>query len=190
LEPNSFPGVADSAIIRDRALIREGAIVGEKSRLGISVYVGPGVVIGANCKIQNLAQIYEPAVIGNGCFIGPGTILTNDRYPRAITLAGEQKTEDDWTKAGVRLHEGVSLGASVVCVGPLELGEWSFVAAGSVVTRSFSAYSLIAGNPARRIGWVGRAGRRLDLIDGHWICPVSGEKFVQGSSSGCLEPLR
>jgi hypothetical protein len=118
-------------------------------------------------------------------FIGPAVVLTNDEFPRAVTPDGGLKTGSDWTM--VTIGEGASIGARSVLVAPLTVGRWSLVAAGSVVTRDVPDYALVAGVPARRIGWVGPAGQRLELADKvGWICPVTGAASVE--NGGVLAP--
>lgn len=159
--------------------IREHARVGAGTSLGQYVYVGPGAVIGRNCKIQNAAMIYEPAILGDGVFIGPRAILTNDLHPRAITPEGRPKTATDWSSVGVVVEYGASIGAGAVCVAPITIGSWATVAAGAVVVNDVPPHALVGGVPARRIGWVGRAGVRLQLRDNAWYCPVTGDRFVE-----------
>lgn len=115
------------------------------------MYIGPSVVIGDNCKIQNNALIYEPAVLEDGVFVGPGAILTNDKNPRAINVDGSLKEKGDWDAVGVHLEAGASVGAGAVCVAPLRIGSWALVGAGSVVIHSVSAQTIVAGNPARTV---------------------------------------
>jgi acetyltransferase-like isoleucine patch superfamily enzyme len=110
------------------------------------------VVIGDNCKIQNNALIYEPAVINDGVFIGPAVVLTNDKQPRAINRDGSVKSVRDWYPVGVTIGAGASIGANSVCVAPIEIGEWSAIGANSVVTRDVLANEMVTGNPARSRG--------------------------------------
>jgi UDP-2-acetamido-3-amino-2,3-dideoxy-glucuronate N-acetyltransferase len=138
------------------------------------------VRIGDNVKIQNYALVYEGADVGAGAFIGPGVVLTNDRFPRAVNPDGTPKSAADWELVGVAVGEGASLGARSVCIAPLAIGRWALVAAGSVVTEDVPDFALVVGSPARRIGWVGRAGRPLvQEADGRWRCPVSDERYVE-----------
>jgi acetyltransferase-like isoleucine patch superfamily enzyme len=132
--------------------IRENVVIGENCIIGRNVYIGPGVVIGNNCKIQNNALIYEPAVIEDGVFIGPAVVLTNDRQPRAVNRDGSLKGPSDWEQTGVVIRKGASIGASAVCVAPVEVGEWSVVGANSVLTRDAEAGVVYAGNPAKAKG--------------------------------------
>ena len=143
------------------AQVREHAQLGDDVVLGRGAYVGTGVMVGARSKIQNHALVYEPAHLGDGVFVGPAAVLTNDTYPRAVNPDGTAKGAADWTPVGVTLGEGCSVGARAVCVAPVTVGAWAVVAAGAVVTRDVPAFALVAGVPARRIGWVGRAGRPL-----------------------------
>lgn len=159
------------------AQIREGARLGADCNIGRGAYVGPDVVIGDNCKLQNYALVYEPARLGDGVFIGPAAVLTNDEFPRAVNLDGSPKSGDDWHAVGVVIGDGASIGARAVCIAPVAIGAWALVAAGAVVTKDVPAHALMVGVPARRIGWVGRAGRPLVQDGAEWECPVSGERF-------------
>lgn len=116
--------------------------------IGRNVYIGPGVVIGNNCKIQNNALIYEPAILEDGVFVGPAVVLTNDKNPRAVNPDGSLKLSSDWTMVGVTLKRGSAIGANSVCIAPVVVGEWALVGAGSVVTRDVPAGLTVIGNPA------------------------------------------
>jgi UDP-2-acetamido-3-amino-2,3-dideoxy-glucuronate N-acetyltransferase len=169
--------VAASATVWAQTSIREGAQIGERTSIGRQAYVGPGVRIGEDCKIQNHALLYEPAVLENGVFVGPAVVFTNDRLPRAITPDGRQKTAADWQPVGVTVRRGASIGARVVCVAPVEIGEWASVAAGAVVVNDVPAHALVAGVPARQLGWVGRSGRRLVEEGEHLVDPDTGDRY-------------
>ncbi len=148
--------------------------------VGRGAYIGSGVRVGNHCKIQNYALVYEPAELGDGVFIGPAAVLTNDQYPRAINRDGSPKSAKDWKAVGVTIHEGAAIGARSVCVAPVTVGRWALVAAGSVVTRDVPDFAIVAGNPARQRGWVGRAGVPLEAVDSStWKCPQSGEEYTQ-----------
>ncbi|WP_420079192.1 DapH/DapD/GlmU-related protein [Streptomyces sp. JL4002] len=164
----------------DLAQIREDARLGRGCIVGRGAYVGPGVRIGDHVKLQNYALVYEPAELGDGVFVGPAAVLTNDFYPRAVDPDGRLKRGDDWEAAGVVVAEGASLGARSVCVAGVRVGRWALVAAGAVVSRDVPDFALVAGVPARRIGWVGRAGVRLVERAGEpgaWECPRTGELY-------------
>jgi acetyltransferase-like isoleucine patch superfamily enzyme len=158
--------------------IRENARIGKDCTIGRNVYIGPGVSIGEKVKIQNNALIYEPAVIDDGVFIGPGVIFTNDLQPRAINIDGSIRTEKDWQKFGVKVKFGASIGAGAICVAPITIEEWAVIAAGAVVTSDVQAFALVAGIPARRIGWVGKAGVKLIEKDEDFFeCPATGTNY-------------
>jgi acetyltransferase-like isoleucine patch superfamily enzyme len=162
----------------ENSKIREDAIIGKDCNIGRNVYVGPGVKIGNNVKIQNNALIYEPAVVADGVFIGPGVIFTNDLHPRAITHDGKNKTEEDWNKEGVVVEYGASIGAGVICVAPVKIGKWAMIAAGSVVTKDVLDFSLVAGIPAKQIGWVGKSGVKLIQKDQNlYVCPETQNEY-------------
>jgi acetyltransferase-like isoleucine patch superfamily enzyme len=183
--------IAPSADVSDRAVlgagtkiwhlaqVREDATLGENCIVGRGAYVGTGVQIGDNTKIQNYALVYEPAKLGKGVFIGPAVVLTNDTYPRSISPDGSLKSAHDWTPVGVTIEDGASIGARAVCVAPLRIGRWATIAAGAVVTKDVPAFALMAGVPAKRLGWVGKAGFPLREEDGFWVCPETGAKYVE-----------
>lgn len=149
----------DGVKIWHNAQVRENARIGKNVIIGKNAYIGAGVEIGDNCKIQNNAMIYEPAKLHNGVFIGPGVILTNDHYPRAINSDGTQKSASDWQPVGVEIEEGASIGAGAICVAPVKIGRWAVVAAGAVVTKDVPPFSLVAGVPARIIAQVDYNGK-------------------------------
>ncbi|RKR20339.1 acyltransferase [Arthrobacter oryzae] len=183
--------IAPSADVSDRAVlgagtkiwhlaqVREDAILGENCIVGRGAYVGTGVHIGDNTKIQNYALVYEPAKLGKGVFIGPAVVLTNDTYPRSVSPDGSLKSAHDWTPVGVTIEDGASIGARAVCVAPVTIGRWATIAAGAVVTKDVPAFALMAGVPAKRLGWVGKAGFPLREADGFWVCPETGAKYVE-----------
>ena len=171
--------LGESISIWQGAVVREGARIGTRTTVGMGAYIGSGVVVGDRCKVQNYACVYELASLGDGVFIGPGAILTNDQHPRAINPDGSLKGISDWHAVGVVVGEGASIGAHATCVAPVRIGSWAMVAAGSVVTRDVPDFALVAGVPARIVGWVGRAGRGLvEENQGVWICPLTRERYV------------
>jgi UDP-2-acetamido-3-amino-2,3-dideoxy-glucuronate N-acetyltransferase len=132
--------------------------------------------------------VYEPAILEAGVFIGPGVILTNDEYPRAVNPDGSQKSGSDWEAAGVTIRQGASIGAGSLCVAPVEIGAWALVAAGSTVTKNVPAFALVAGVPAKRIRWVGKAGVPLtDEGAGKFICPKTGARYIQSDANTLAE---
>lgn len=170
--------IGDGTLIWHLAQVRERARIGAGCILGRGSYIGPGVVLGDNCKIQNYALVYEPAVLEDGVFVGPAAVFTNDVFPRAITVDGKRKDADDWDAVGVTVRTGASIGARAVCIAPVTIGAWALVAAGAVVTQDVPDHALVVGVPARRIGWVGRAGMPLESIgDGLFQCPSTGDEY-------------
>jgi UDP-2-acetamido-3-amino-2,3-dideoxy-glucuronate N-acetyltransferase len=166
------------------AQIRENARLGSGCIVGRGAYVGPGVIIGCNVKLQNYALIYEPATLEDDVFVGPAVVLTNDLYPRSVDVTGKLKRPQDWDALGVQVRQGASLGARAVVVAGCVIGRWALVAAGAVVTHDVPDFALVAGVPARRIGWVGRGGRRLvDIGSGQWRCPETGEIYYEKDES-------
>lgn len=153
--------------------IRDGAQVGANCIFGKGAYVDEHVFIGSNCKIQNYALLYAGARLGNGVFIGPGAILTNDRYPRAINPDGTLKADGDWSEGTIKIEDGASIGAGAVLVTGITIGKFAMIAAGSVVTRSVPSHALFVGTPAIQRGWVCRCGRPLT----GGTCPNCGDRL-------------
>lgn len=172
--------IGDGSSVWHLAQVRERAQIGERCIIGRGAYIGTGVRMGNDCKVQNYALVYEPARLADGVFIGPAVVLTNDTYPRAINADGSQKSTADWVPVGVTVERGASVGARATCVAPVTIGAWATVAAGAVVVKDVPAYALVAGVPARRIGWVGPAGVPLTRAEGeHWVCPRTGDRFIE-----------
>lgn len=172
--------IGDGTSVWHLAQVREDAEIGPECIIGRGAYIGTGVRMGARCKVQNHALVYEPAVLEDGVFVGPAVVFTNDHFPRSVAPDGSLKRADDWEAVGVTCRQGASIGARAVCVAPVTIGRWAMVAAGAVVTRDVPDFALVAGVPAKRVRWVGRAGEPLeDDGDGRWRCPVTGQTYTE-----------
>ncbi|HJT37477.1 MAG TPA: acyltransferase [Actinomycetota bacterium] len=169
--------VGDDTFVWHHAQIRAGARVGSGCVIGKGVYVGAGVSIGDNCKIQNYALVFEGAEVGAGVFIGPAAILANDRFPRAVNPDGSLKSADDWHLGHVAIADGASIGAGAILIPDLTIGRWALVGSGAVVTRDVPDHGLVAGNPARQIGWACSCGHKLEQAGGRWKCPECGRGY-------------
>ncbi len=161
-----------------RAQVRQGATIGAECVIGRDAFIDEGVTLGDRVKVQNLALVYHGVTVEDGVFIGPNAILTNDRFPRAITADGALARADDWVVSPITLRTGCSIGAGAVVVAGTEVGRFATVGAGSVVTRPVPDHALVAGSPARRIGWVCACGQRLADSAG---VPVRGD--FEGAAS-------
>ncbi|CCG40530.1 Gfo/Idh/MocA family oxidoreductase [Magnetospirillum molischianum] len=177
----AFPGVIvhESAYIDDQVQIGEGSrvwhfshilsrtTIGQNVNIGQNVVAGPDVTVGDNCKIQNNVSIYKGVTLEQGVFCGPSCVFTNVLTPRA-----EVNRKADFLPTLVR--RGTTIGANATIVCGHTINEYAMIAAGAVVTHDVPAFALMAGVPARRIGWVSRAGERLgdDLI-----CPRDGSRY-------------
>lgn len=168
-----------SAIVDDGATIGHGtkiwhfshvygsASVGDGCILGQNVMIGPRVVIGNGVKIQNNVAVYEGVTLEDDVFCGPSMVFTNVFNPRAFV---ERKSE--FRKTLVR--RGATIGANATIVCGVTIGKYSFVGAGAVVTRDVPDYALVAGVPAKQMGWVSRDGEKLDQ---RLVCPRTGMKY-------------
>ena len=183
-EVHDSVSVGDGTSVWHLAQVREHAHLGANCIVGRGAYVGSGVSVGDNCKIQNYALVYEPAVLEDGVFVGPAAVFTNDTFPRAINPDGTLKSAHDWEPVGVTCREGASIGARAVCVAPVTIGRWATVAAGAVVVHDVPDFALVAGVPARRIKWVGRSGFPLDATgENTYIDPQTNDKFTQNGET-------
>ncbi|WP_419797119.1 MAG: acyltransferase [Terasakiella sp.] len=141
--------------------------IGTDCNFGQNVVVGPDVTIGNKCKVQNNVSIYAGVTLEDGVFCGPSCVFTNVNNPRA-----EIERKSEYRKTVVK--RGATIGANATIVCGHDLGEYCFIAAGAVVSKDVAPYALMAGVPAKRIGWMSKAGARLgeDLI-----CPLEGTQY-------------
>lgn len=146
-------------------------ILGENCNIGQNVVVSPGVILGKNVKIQNNVSIYEGVTCDDDVFLGPSMVFTNVINPRS---AVNRKNEYLKTHVG----KGASIGANATIVCGHNIGEFAFIGAGAVVTKTVPAYALVVGNPARQMGWMSEYGQRLEFdLEGIATCIESGEKY-------------
>lgn len=143
------------------------------------VYVDFDVRIGDNVKIQNGCYVYHGATLEDGVFLGPGVILTNDRIPRAINVDGSLKTDQDWDVGRTLLRRGCSLGAGVVVLPGVTVGDFAMVGSGTVVTRDVPAHGIVVGNPARLIGFACPCGARIRAVE-----PTAGDEVDAACECG------
>lgn len=175
-------GIAPGTRIWHQAQVRENTMIGENCIIGKGAYVDFDVVMGANCKVQNGAFIYHPAELGEGVFIGPGVILTNDKKPRAINPDGTQKSNDDWIAEKTVIGRGAALGARSVILPGIRIGDFAMIGAGAVVTRDVPAHALVVGNPARLTDYVCVCGEALGVggspTSASAVCPACGHEIT------------
>lgn len=145
-----------------------GAKIGRHCNIGQNVMVAGGAVVGDYCKIQNNVSLYAGVELEPGVFCGPSCVFTNVINPRA-----EVDRKDAFRPTRVR--RGATIGANATIICGVELGAYCMIGAGAVVTRSVASFALMAGVPARRIGWVSRAG---EILDESLVCPRSGERYA------------
>jgi UDP-2-acetamido-3-amino-2,3-dideoxy-glucuronate N-acetyltransferase len=161
--------------------VSSGAEVGEGCSLGQNVFVAPRVKIGGGCKIQNNVSIYEGVELEENVFCGPSMVFTNVRTPRcAFPRRGK------YERTLVRRNASIGANATIVC--GTTVGEWALVAAGAVVTRDVPPYALVAGVPARKVGWACVCGVPLKLRGAaEGACPECGRRYRE--REGALEPV-
>jgi UDP-2-acetamido-3-amino-2,3-dideoxy-glucuronate N-acetyltransferase len=150
-----------------------GARIGAGCSFGQNVFVGNDVLIGDNCKVQNNVSIYDAVTLEDDVFCGPSMVFTNVYNPRSAVVR-----KDEYRRTFVK--RGATIGANATIVCGVTLGEYAFIAAGAVVTRNVPSYALMAGVPARQIGWMSQRGERLDLPltgSGVAVCPVTGQRY-------------
>jgi UDP-2-acetamido-3-amino-2,3-dideoxy-glucuronate N-acetyltransferase len=145
--------------------------IGENCNIGQNVVISPEVVLGKNVKIQNNVSIYTGVTCEDDVFLGPSMVFTNVINPRS---AVNRKSEYAKTRVG----KGASIGANATIVCGHDIGEFAFIGAGAVVTKTVPAFALVVGNPSRQIGWMSEYGHRLDFADGvNAVCPESGQTY-------------
>ncbi len=151
--------------------IMPDCIIGENCNLGQNVVVSPGVVLGRNVKVQNNVSIYTGVICEDDVFLGPSMVFTNIVNPRsAIVRRGSY--------IRTLVGKGASIGANATIICGNNIGPYAFVGAGAVITKEVKAYALVAGNPARQLGWMSEYGHKLAFgDDGTAVCPESGQKY-------------
>jgi UDP-2-acetamido-3-amino-2,3-dideoxy-glucuronate N-acetyltransferase len=181
-EDPRFPGalIHVSSFVDDGAAIGRGTkiwhfchilsrtAIGENCSIGQNVMIGPNVRVGNGCKIQNNVAIYDGVELADDVFCGPSCVFTNVNNPRANV-----SRKDEFRKTPI--GQGASIGANATVVCGHSLGKFCFIGAGAVVTRDVADFALMVGNPARRIGWMSRAGERLE---DDLVCPRTQQKYA------------
>lgn len=162
--------------------ICSGAELGENCNLGQNVMIGPDVMIGRNVKIQNNVSVYSGTVVEDDVFLGPSCVLTNVSNPRSQVVRRSLYEP-------TLIRRGASVGANATIVCGVTLGRYSFVAAGTVVTRDVPDYGFVVGVPGRLRGWVSRHGHPLrNPVNGIYTCPESGLRYRE-TAPGVLRCL-
>src|SRR2546428_4359031 len=165
-EVSSEAKIGEGSRVWHWAQVREGARIGENWIIGKDVYIDSDVLIGNDCKVENFATIYRGVAVGNRVFVGPHVCFTNDLYPRAVS--------PNWSRVTPRDEDGASLGANATIVCGITIGRNAMVAAGAVVTKDVPPHALVAGGPAKLIGWGCECGRPLDR---NMRCTHDGKVF-------------
>jgi UDP-2-acetamido-3-amino-2,3-dideoxy-glucuronate N-acetyltransferase len=152
--------------------IMPGSVIGDNCNIGQNVVVSSGVKLGKNVKVQNNVSIYEGVICEDDVFLGPSMVFTNVMNPRSAIIR-----KNEYKKTIVK--KGASIGANATIVCGNNIGEYSFIGAGAVVTKEVLPYALVIGNPARQTGWVSEYGIKLKFDEeGKAVCRESGEKYI------------
>lgn len=151
--------------------ILSNTTIGENCSFGQNCVVGPNVTIGNNVKVQNNISIYEGVEVEDDVFIGPSVVFTNVINPRSFIVRKQEYKK-------TLLKKGVSIGANATIICGNTLGEYAFIGAGTVVTKDVPNFALVVGNPGRHVGWVSKAGHKLEFNkEDLATCPETGEKY-------------
>ncbi len=151
--------------------VMPNCIIGDKCNIGQNVVISPDVVLGKNVKIQNNVSIYTGVVCEDDVFLGPSMVFTNVINPRSAV-----NRKNEYAKTIVK--KGASIGANATIVCGHDIGEFAFIGAGAVVTKTIPAYALVVGNPAKQLGWVSEYGHRLNFNEkGVATCPETDQKY-------------
>ena len=151
--------------------IMKDSVIGEKCNIGQNVVVSPGVRLGNNVKVQNNVSIYTGVICEDDVFLGPSMVFTNIINPRSAVIR-----RDLYVKTMVR--RGASIGANATIICGNEIGEYSLIGAGAVITKDVKPFALVVGNPGRQTGWVSEYGHKLSFDrEGTALCPESGQKY-------------
>ena len=163
--------------------IMSNCIIGEGCNIGQNVVVSPQVILGNNVKVQNNVSIYTGVTCEDDVFLGPSMVFTNVTNPRsAINRKNEYKP--------TLVKKGATIGANATIVCGHNIGEYALIGAGAVVTKEVQAFALVAGNPAKQIGWVSEYGHRLVFDEkGIAICPESQEQYELVNNNVAKKPL-
>ncbi len=150
--------------------IMTNCTIGNNCNIGQNVVVSPEVIIGNNVKIQNNVSLYTGVICDDDVFLGPSCVFTNVINPRsAINRRGQY--------AKTHVGRGASIGANATIVCGHDIGQYAFIGAGAVVTKTVLPYALVVGNPAKQIGWMSEYGHRLNFVNKIAICPESNELY-------------
>lgn len=157
--------------------IMKDSVIGEKCNIGQNVVISPGVILGNNVKVQNNVSIYTGVVCEDDVFLGPSMVFTNITNPRSAIIR-----RDQYVTTIVR--RGASIGANATVVCGHEIGAFSLIGAGAVITRDVKPFALVIGNPGRQTGWVSEYGHKLLFDDeGIAVCHESGQKYRLSDNS-------
>ena len=188
---NDFKNVFihDSSYIDEEVSIGEGtkiwhfshilsnSKIGNNCSLGQNVVVGPNVNIGNNVKIQNNVSVYDGVTIEDDVFCGPSCVFTNVINPRSSVSRKEEFRESN-------IGKGASIGANATIICGNDLGEYCFIAAGATVTKTVPNFAIMAGTPAKRIGWMSKAG---SILNSDLVCPIDKSKYFLESEDKLVE---
>ncbi len=165
IDPSAEIGA--DCVIWQYSVVMGGCVLGATTKLGHNVFVETGVRVGSGCTIKDNVCLYIGVKIDDDVFVGPNAVFSNVKFPRAF-LPGKRQFDE------TILRRGCTIGANATIVCGATIGQFALVGAGTVVTTDVPDYGLVVGNPAKRVGWVGRAGIPLNE---ELVCPETGERY-------------
>tara|TARA_Y100001958_G_scaffold158430_1_gene156268 strand:- start:14828 stop:15406 length:579 start_codon:yes stop_codon:yes gene_type:complete len=151
--------------------IMKNSEIGENCNIGQNVLISPNVILGKNVKVQNNVSIYTGVICEDDVFLGPSMVFTNILNPRSKVVR-----KNEYLRTIVK--KGASIGANATIICGNDIGRYSFIGAGSVVTKTVLDYALMIGNPARQVGWISEYGEKLNFKDNIAFCKATNEEYI------------
>ena len=174
--------IGDDTKVWHYSHVMSSSVIGKNCSIGQNCFVGENVKIGDNVKVQNNVSLFDGVEVESNVFIGPSVVFTNVNKPRS-----EYPTNKIYDQTTVK--EGASIGANSTIICGVVIGNYSFIGAGSIITKNVPNYALVVGNPGKIIGWVGESGERLIIDNEIGKDPILDHKFKLNYVNGEIESI-